>query len=240
MVKAALIEFWQQAPPGGTTTFKTSFAPLAQAVPKLPREQVEQFRVQSATLLAQMAMSMPQHPLGQVIAQVYQSSQALAGEGTTTPFTWQDINALIEYTSFQTQVMTGQPVVLTSEQRQRFAQQVVAQYNAGTDEQKLTLSKIDEQWAALRVQWALAQAAQQQAAQQRWQQAYQQRYQQTPWAASPPAGGYPAGEMTDSTFNALRNAMDLDYQSSMSAYGSIDGVRDTDVYDASGNFLYSY
>ena len=239
VVKSALIEFWQAAPAGGTATFKNSFEPLAQAVPKMPREQAEQFRLQSAALLLQMAMSMPQHPLGQVIAQVYSASQVLAGAGTAYPLTIQDVAALIEYTSFQTQVMTGQPVVLTPEQRQQFAEQVIARYNAGSEQEKMALSKMDEQWAALRVQWALAQAAQQQALQQQWQQAYQQQYQQTPWTAGAPAGGY-GGGMSQSTYDTLSNVLSMEHESSMSAIGAIDGVRDTDVYDASGNFMYSY
>lgn len=249
-VKQAIIGFWQQAPPGGTQSFNDGVRPMPDLLPRLDDARREQMRGQMSASLIQMAYGMQNLALGQVILQVAGSAQqVLAGAGTQWPLTQQDVDAAIEYSIFQTQMMTGQPVALSNEQRMQLAMEIVRQYNEGSPEQQETLSRMDEYWALVRVLWSMAAEAQQQAAQQQWQQAYQQQYQQAPPVAAGYTGGYPVGvygydsgggEMSQSTYDTLMNVMNMDYESSMSAIGAIDGAYDYDVYDASGNWLYSH
>jgi len=239
VVKQAIVGFWQQAPAGGTQAFNDGVRPMPDLLPQLDDAQREQLRGQMSATLLQMAYGMQTLPLGQVILGVAGSAQqVLAGAGAQWPLTAQDVDSAIEYTAFQTQMMTGAPIALSNEQRMQLATEIVRQYNEGSPEEKQTLSRMDEYWASLRVMWSMAAEQQQQAAQQQWLQAYQQQFQQPP----PMMGGYAGagGEMSQSTFDTLQNVMDLDYQSSMSALGAIDGEYDYDVYDAGGDFLYSY
>lgn len=249
IVKQAIIGFWQQAPPGGTQSFNDGVRPMPDLLPRLSDQEREQMRGQMSATLIQMAYGMQTLPLGQVILQVASNAQqVLAGAGTQWPLTQQDVDSTIEYSIFQTQMMTGQPVYLSDQQRMELAMQIVQQYNAGSAEEQEMLSRMDEYWASARVLWSMAAAAQQEAAQQQWLQAYQQQYQQAipmsagGWDAAYPVTGYPTGggEMSDSTFNTLKNVLEMDHQSSMSAIGAIDGAYDYDVYDAGGNWLYSY
>ncbi len=249
IVKQAIVGFWQQAPEGGTQAFRDGVRPMPDLLPKLNDAQREQIRGQMAASLLQMAYGMQTLPLGQVILGVANcAQQVLAGAGTQWPLTQQDVDAAIEYTAFQTQMMTGAPIAMSNEQRMQLAMEIVRQYNDGSPQEQETLSRMDEYWATLRVMWSMAAEQQQQAAQQQWLQAYQQQYQQAPpMAGGYAGGGYPAtggytggGEMSQSTFDTLQNVMDQDYQSSMSALGAIDGEYDYDVYDAGGDFLYSY
>ena len=249
VVKQAIVGFWQQAPAGGPQAFNDGVRPIPDLLPQLDDTQREQLRGQMSATLLQMAYGMQNLPLGQVILGVAGSAQqVLAGAGTQWPLTAQDVDSAIEYTAFQTQMMTGAPIAMSNEQRMQLATQIVQQYNDGSPQEKETLSRMDEYWASLRVMWSMAAEQQQQAAQQQWLQAYQQQFQQAPpMVGGYAGGGYPAGggyaagsEMSQSTFDTLQNVMDLDYQSSMSALGAIDGEYDYDVYDAGGDFLYSY
>ncbi len=245
VVKQAIIGFWQQAPEGGTQAFNDGVRPMPDLLPRLDEAQREQIRAQMSATLLQMAYGMQTLPLGQVILGVAGAAQqVLAGAGTQWPLTAQDIDSAIEYTAFQTQMMTGAPLALSNEQRMQLATQIVQQYTDGSPQEKETLSRMDEYWATLRVIWSMAAEQQQQAAQQQWLQSYQQQFQQAPPMAGGYAGtsGYAAagGEMSQSTFDTLKNVMDMDHQSSMSALGAIDGEYDYDVYDAGGSWLYSY
>jgi len=188
---------------------------------------------------------MPDHPLSQVIMAVSGAMrQVLAGAGTNAEFTQQDVDALIEMMMFQQHQTTGQPVSITAEQYQQLIQQLVARYNQAPPEEQTALANMDVQWGMLRAAWAQAQAAQQQALAQQWQQAYAQQQAatgyspyMTGWQGGAPAGG---GQMSQGSFDAVMNAMNASHDASMQVLGSIDGVRDTSVYDSGGNWLYDY
>ncbi len=245
VVREALMAFWPAAQAQDVQNFTGGVRSMPDLLPKLTVEQREQMRYNFALTLLGMAQNMPDHPLSQVIMAVSGAMrQVLAGAGTNAEFTQQDVDALIEMMMFQQHQTTGQPVSITAEQYQQLIQQLVARYNQAPPEEQTALANMDVQWGMLRAAWAQAQAAQQQALAQQWQQAYAQQQAatgyspyMTGWQGGAPAGG---GQMSQGSFDAVMNAMNASHDASMQVLGSIDGVRDTSVYDSGGNWLYDY
>ena len=248
VVRDALVEFWPQATAEVVGMFDQGVRSMPDMVPKLGEQEREQLRQNFAGVFVQTAQGMPGHPLAQVILAVSGSARnVLAGAGTPNELTQQDVDALLEYLSFQAQVQGGQPILITPEQHAAFTQQTVAHFNAAPDEEKQTLAQMDVTWGRMRAYWAAAEAAQQQALAQQWQQAYAQ--QQAAMAAggggyAPGIGGwqgaYGGGDMSQGSYDAVLNSMNTLHDSSMSTLGSIDGGYDTSAYDSAGNWLYDY
>jgi len=266
VAQAALVQFWQMAPAEAQGFFDRGVRQIPALLPTLSDADRAQLRQDFQNTFVATAQSAPQLPLAQVIMQVANANQqVLAGAGTGMELTVQDVNALLEYTVFQTQMMTGEPVNFTQEQYNQFAQQVIDQYNNGSPEEKLTLSQMDVQWGMLRNQWAQANAQQQMAAAQQWQQQYQQQYQASPvpsyyqndpaymagyqemdqWAqqraAERAASGQTGGSgMTPGMMGVMQNMIDMDHQTSMTIINNMGSGPTTDVYDSGGGWLYSY
>jgi len=242
VVRDELKAFWPQAPGEVVRMFNQGVRSVPNVLPSLTAEQRQGMRGQYGGTFLTMAGSMPDHPLSRVILAVSGNlRQVLAGAGSDMELTQQDVDALLEYLAFQSQVQTGQPVVVTPEQRSAFTAQVVARYKVAPETEKRTLARMDETWGVLRAQWAVAHAAQQQALAQQWKQAYAQ--QQTATGASASVSNWqtePGGGMSQGSFDAVMNAMNATHEASMSTLGAIDGGYDTSVYDSAGNWLYDY
>jgi hypothetical protein len=223
---------------------------MPQIIPQLDPQKRSQLQAASASVFLQMAQMDPNDPLAQVILTVAQSAaQVLAGTGTQHQLTKQDVDALLEYLCFQNQMMTGVQVVVTAEQYAEFTEQIVQHFNAASEEEQAKLSSFDLLWGQLRSAWAIAQATQQQALIdqqiQQWRQAYQQAGIYNPgaggWANAAPQGGWGGGGgMDQSTFDTLSDVLRMEHETSMAIINNIGDGPAYDVYDSSGNWLYSY
>ncbi|HCU36162.1 MAG TPA: hypothetical protein DGT21_12160 [Armatimonadetes bacterium] len=253
-VKQSMIGYWQQGTPQDVQGFTQGVRMAPAQVGSLPLQVQEAMRPQYAQVFIGLAQGDPNNPMAQVIIQVASGAmQVLAGAGTPYLFTRQDAESLVEYFLFQYLMASGIQLQLTPEQRQQFIQQAVAQFNAGSEQEKKQLSEMDRTWMMVRMAWEQAQAQQQQALAAQWQAAYQQQLQaayqqQLAAGAALPAGGsywpgsagYGGGEMSDDQFNTVLGAMNNLHNASMSAIGAIDGSYDYDVYSNDGLYLYSY
>jgi len=244
IIHAALREFWPQAPDDMVQMFRVGILSTPHLIPRLPAQRREELRVGYAQTFIQMAQGMGRHPLAQVIMTVSAAARnVLAGAGTTAELTLQDAQALLEYLAFQTQMQTGQVVMITPKQRIDFINQVKSYYLKANARIKKSLASMDESWAVLRARWAAAAAARQQAVIDQWQRIYAQQRQAPQWR-TPFRGGYQGGQagggMSDSQFDAVMGAMNTMHQSSLTTLGAIDGGYDTEVYDSAGQWLYEY
>jgi hypothetical protein len=237
-IRDTLVEFWPQAPPTFNRDFDLGFRKLPERLPQMPPEARQQLQLGYAQTFMLLPRQMPEHPISRVVLEVSAAArQVLAGAGTAHELTQQDVDSLLEYLCFQTQMQTGQPVVITPPQHQAFTQQVVAHFQA-TPASRPQLAAMDVVWARLRARWTAAALAQRQALLQQWQQAYTRQSGPAPYMTTWQNAYGNGGEMSDSTFDAVMNAMNATHNASMHTLGGVDGTYEGSWYDGAGNWLY--
>ncbi len=243
VVRNSLIESWSKLPSDQVQPFRKGVLGVPDMLSKLPADKREQLRVSFAAAFLQTAEQTPNDPLARLVRTISGNTRNIvAGAGTDAELSQQDVDALLEYLAFRTQIQTGRPVTMTVQQRAAFTKMVVAHYEEAGGPERKQLSLMDRDWGRLRAHWAAAQAAQQQALTRQWQQAYAQR-QVAASRPAYPANWYnttPSGTMSQGSFDAVMNSMNATHDASMQTLGAIDGGYDTSVYDSAGDWLYDY